>query len=172
MVRNDTMLHMLVGKIGAGKSTLAAQLGRAPKTVVVSEDEWLSILFGEQMHSVADYVRCSARLRTALEPHLIALLTSGLSVVLDFPANTPEIRTWMRKLFEKADCAHRLHYLDLPDDICRVRMHRRYADGGHAFAVTDEQFDRITSHFVPPSRDEGFQVVVYRDDGGEAPVPH
>lgn len=161
MSEGETTLHLLVGKICAGKSTLAAELGQAPGTVVVSEDAWLSALFGDEMRTVADYVRCSAKLRVAMEPHLIALLRAGLSVVLDFPANTPATRVWMRGLFEKAGCRHRLHFLDVPDEVCKLRLQRRNADGTHAFTVSDEEFDRILSHFVAPGDDEGFEIVVY-----------
>ncbi len=155
-------LHLLVGKIASGKSTLAAELGQAPATVIVSEDQLLAALFKDELNSVGDYVRCSARLRTAMEPHLIALLQSGLSVVLDFPANTIAMRTWLRGLLGKADCAHQLHFLDVPDHVCRDRLHKRNAAGSHAFAATDEQFDLITREFVAPTAEEGFQLVVYR----------
>ena len=162
MPENKATLHLLVGKIAAGKSTLAADLGQAPGTIVVSEDQWLAALFAEELRSVDDYVRCSARLREGMAPHLISLLRADVSVVLDFPANTLAARAWMRGLIEQAGCAHKLHYLDLPEEICRSRLHARNAGGGHAFAATDEQFDRITSHFVAPSADEGFDIVVYR----------
>ncbi|HYD14111.1 MAG TPA: AAA family ATPase [Allosphingosinicella sp.] len=81
-------LHMLCGKIAAGKSSLAAQLGDASLTVVVSEDKWTAPLFGAEMATVADYVRCAAKLRAAMGPHVVDLLRAGVSVVLDFPANT------------------------------------------------------------------------------------
>jgi predicted kinase len=77
-------LHMLCGKIAAGKSTLTADLSRAPSTVVISEDFWLSRLFGPEMKDVADYVRCSRRLREAVGPHIQDLLRIGVSIVLDF----------------------------------------------------------------------------------------
>jgi len=32
-----------------------------------------------------------------------------MSVVLDFPANIPASRAWMRSSFEAADCGHKLH---------------------------------------------------------------
>lgn len=162
MLQNDATLHLLAGKIASGKSTLAAELGRVPRSVVISEDAWLVALFGAEMRSVDDYVRYSARLRAAIAPHVIALLRSGLSVILDFPANTPAVRSWMRELFEQADCAHRLHFLDVPDDVCRARLQRRNSQGGHAFTVSTEEFDRITSHFVAPSKDEGLNVLIHR----------
>ncbi len=50
---------MICGKIAAGKSTLAARLADAPATVLVSEDHWLSRLYGEELKTVADYARYS-----------------------------------------------------------------------------------------------------------------
>jgi predicted kinase len=152
-------LHMLCGKIAAGKSTLTAELTRAPSTVVISEDFWLSRLFGAEMKDVTDYVRCSRRLREAVGPHIRDLLRIGVSVVLDFPANTPSIRTWMRSVFEEAGADHCLHFLDVPDEVCKARLRARNAAGTHDFAASDAQFDLITSYFVPPSEAEGFKVV-------------
>ena len=153
------MLHLLAGKICSGKSTFAADLGRAANTVVISEDEWLSTLFGDEMHEISDYVRYSARLRAIMAPHLTALLRSGVNVVLDFPANTPEMRAWMGTIIKAAQCRHQLHYLVSSDEACRKRLHKRNAGGNHAFSATDEQFDRITSFFVPPASEEGFDII-------------
>lgn len=81
-------LHLLCGKIASGKSTLSETLSASPGTIVISEDRWLTALYASQMQSVADYVHYSAQLRDAMKPHLISLLKAGISVVLDFPANT------------------------------------------------------------------------------------
>lgn len=161
-VQNPT-LHMICGKIAAGKSTLAARLAAAPATVLVSEDYWMSRLYGEELKTVADYVRLSARLRKAMGGHLASLLRAGVSVVLDFPANTIANRQWMRTIFEEAGTAHRLHVLDLPDEICRARLHRRNASGAHEYVVSDAEFDAITRYFQPPTAEEGFETVVYRE---------
>jgi predicted kinase len=152
---------MICGKIAAGKSSLAAKLAAADNTIVISEDHWTSHLFRDQMKSVADYVRVSALLRGAIGPHIVALLRLGVSVVLDFPANTVERRAWMRTLFEEANAGHVLHALDVPDDVCRARLHARNATGDHAFAANDEEFDLITSYFVAPGPDEGFTIIHY-----------
>ncbi|HTU11770.1 MAG TPA: ATP-binding protein [Allosphingosinicella sp.] len=155
-------LHMLCGKICAGKSSLAARLAEAPLTVIVSEDQWLARLFGEEMASVEDYLRFAAKLRTAMAPHLTALLEAGMSVVLDYPANTPANRAWMKGIAEAARAVHRLHWLDVPDDVCRARLRARNAAGDHEFAATDAQFDQITAYFVPPSGAEGLEIVIHR----------
>jgi predicted kinase len=161
-VQNPT-LHMICGKIAAGKSTLAARLAAAPATVLVSEDYWMSRLYEEEVKTVADYARLSARLRKAMGSHLASLLRAGLSIVLDFPANTMANRQWMRTIFEEAGTAHRLHVLDLPDEICRARLHRRNAAGTHEYVVSDTEFEAITRYFQPPTAEEGFEMVVYRE---------
>ena len=96
-------LHLLCGKIAAGKSTLARRLAAAPATVLIGEDQWLSTLFPGEIATLEDYVRCSGRLGEAMSPHVEALLKAGLSVVLDFPANTVRRRKWMRGIFEAAE---------------------------------------------------------------------
>lgn len=152
-------LHMICGKIAAGKSTLAAKLGAANGTLILSEDDWLAALFADQMTTGADYVRCAAKLRAVVAPHVAQLLNTGLSVVLDFPANTVENRTWMRSILDETKASHQLHVLDVPDEVCLARLRARNATGAHAFSATEVQFHRFTSHFAPPTPEEGFQIV-------------
>jgi len=158
-------LHMLCGKIAAGKSTLAARLGSRDGTVLVSEDAWLGALFSDEMTSAPDYLRCSAKLRRAMGPHISSLLNAGISVVLDFPANTVETRDWVRGILGNTTASHRLHLLDVPDEVCLARLRARNARGDHPFAVTDEQFRRFSLHFVAPTPDEGFTIVVHDENG-------
>ncbi|KKB05148.1 AAA family ATPase [Pantoea anthophila] len=159
MTASRATLHLLCGKMASGKSTLAAELGAAPGCVVISEDQWLAALWQDEMQSVADYVRCAAKLRTAMTPHLVALLNAGVSVVLDFPANTRANRDWMRSVIQCSQADHCLHYLDMPDALCLSRLHARNQCGSHVFAATGEQFSLITRYFEPPHEDEGFNLV-------------
>ncbi|QYG06997.1 ATP-binding protein [Janthinobacterium sp. PAMC25594] len=152
-------LHLVCGKIASGKSTLTARLASAPHTVRISEDSLLAQLYPGQIASLADYVACAARLRAAIAPLALQLLRAGVSVVLDFPANTPASRAWMRELFQQAGAPHVLHYLDVPDDACKARLRQRNASGLHPFSTSDAQFDEITRHFVPPAASEGFNLV-------------
>lgn len=155
------VLHLLCGKIAAGKSTLAHQLAQENGAVIISEDAWLAHLFAEEMQDVADYVRCAGKLRNAMTPHLIALLQRGVSVVLDFPANSLSQRQWMKAVIQSAQAEHQLHFLDVPDALCKSRLHMRNAEGSHDFTATDAQFELISSYFTAPGADEGFNVVVH-----------
>ena len=157
------MLHLICGKAGAGKSTLAARLRQEPGTIVLSEDQWLSTLYADQMATLGDYVRCASRLRSVIGPHVAALLQAGLSVVLDFPANTRETRDWMRGILDQSGADHRLHLLDLPDAVCKQRLRARDATGTHPFTISDAQFDQLARHFAPPTADERFTIIRYGD---------
>jgi predicted kinase len=154
-------LYLICGKIAAGKSTLARRLAAHPATLLISEDHWTSNLFADDLKTIEDYGRYSARLRAAIGPHIVDILRQGLSVVLDFPANTVRNRDWMRTLIAQANVAHELHHLDIPDTICRQRLRQRNASGEHPFQVSDAEYDQFTSYFVPPGSGEGFNVVVH-----------
>src|SRR5450830_1227969 len=154
-------LHLVCGKIASGKSTLTRRLAGTPKTVLVSEDDWLSRLFPGEISTLHDYVRCSTRLRGVMGEHVQHLLHAGISVVLDFPANTLETRRWMRSIVENIDAAHCLHYLDISDEECKERLRLRNSDSTHPFKTSEAEFDLITRYFVAPSSQEGFNIVLY-----------
>lgn len=157
-------LHLLSGKIASGKSTLTSKLGSQSGTIVIAEDDWLKALFSDQMTSIADYVRCSALLRGIMGPHVASVLNAGTSVVLDFPANTRETRTWIRSILDRTNAAHQLHVLDVPDAVCIARLHARNAGGEHPFAATEAQFHQISKHYAAPTPDEGFNIVMHKPD--------
>jgi predicted kinase len=164
MPNSRPTLHLLCGKIAAGKSTLARRLAAQPGTVLISEDVWNSTLFPDEIRTIEDYAKYSARVRAAIGPHVVALLKAGLSVVLDFQANTPAIRRWMRTLIDGAGAAHELHFLDLGDEACKRRLHARNAAGEHPYQVSDAEFELFTRYFVPPGEEEGFNVIVHGSD--------
>ncbi|WP_248803642.1 AAA family ATPase [Pseudomonas sp. MWU13-2100] len=155
------ILHLVCGKIGSGKSTLAQRLAVTPSTVLISEDVWLARLYPGEISEIADYVRCATRLRGALAEHLVALLNAGISVVLDFPSNTVASRLWARSVFENAGAAHRLHFLDVGDELCKARLKARNEAGEHPFKATEAEFEVISRYFEAPALEEGFEVVRY-----------
>jgi predicted kinase len=161
MPSNRPVLHLICGNIASGKSTLAARLAKPKDTVLIIEDAWLAHLYAEEMKTLADYVRCASKLRAIMGPHVSTLLTAGLSVVLDFPANTVQTRNWMRGIFQAANAAHQMHVLLVPDEICVARLQARNDGGTHPFAVTTEQFFQVSQHVSTPTPEEGFNILTH-----------
>jgi predicted kinase len=94
---------------------------------------------------------------------VIDVLTAGVSVVLDFPANTVADRQWLRGLADSARVPHCLHYLEVDNATCRARLHARNALAEHEFAASDAEFDLISSYFQVPEVGEELEIVMHRN---------
>lgn len=163
-VSSSPVLHFFCGKAGAGKTTIASRIAQDQRAILLSEDIWLERLFGDQMQTFDDYVRFSGKQKAAVGPLVVDLLSAGLSVVLDFQANTKRGRAWFRSVFEKAGAEHVLHFVDSSDEVCLERIARRNVErpeGSHH--LTEEMFFHISSFFEPPEESEGFNIKVHVD---------
>lgn len=158
-------LIFFCGKMAAGKSTLAKELAARERAVLLEQDQLVERLFPGEIVDIPSYVKYSARLRSAIGPHTLALLAMGTSVVLDFPGNTKKQRAWFRELFEQAGVAHELHLIDAPDALCKRQLRERSKHLPPGTPWTSEaEFDLIMAHFLPPSDDEGFNVIRHDRD--------
>jgi predicted kinase len=153
-------LIFFCGKMAAGKSTLARDLASRENAVLLVQDDFLDTLFPGEITDIPGFVKCSSRLKNALGPHVCALLSKGVSVVLDFPGNTKAQRAWFRELIERANVDHELHFVDASDDLCKSQLRDR-SNGLPAGTpwTTDADFETINAYFQPPSEDEKFNVV-------------
>jgi predicted kinase len=152
-------LHVTCGKMAAGKTTHARRLAADLGAVLVSWDLWLQRLYPEEIAGFDDFLKYSGRLRVAMAPHLAELLAAGLTVVLDFPANTPASRAWVRAIAQSAGTGVVLHFVDTPDERCLeqlARRNRERPEGSMPMSAAD--FAAITALFVPPDPSEGLAI--------------
>ena len=155
-------LFFVCGKMASGKSTLSKELAAREDAVLLGQDELLVTLFPEEIVDLAAFVNCSTRIQEALAPHICSLLSKGVSVVLDFPANTRKQRAWFRQLFERADSEHELHLIVASDDLCKRQLKQRSEQRGLPPGTkwtTEADFDEVTAYFDPPAAEEHFNVV-------------
>jgi predicted kinase len=153
-------LMFLCGKMAAGKSTLARSLAERHQAILFVQDELLEHLFPGEILVFPDFIERSSRLRKALEPHICAILSKGISVVLDFPGNTRAQRAWFRGLIVRAGAQHELHFVDVSDALCKRQLEERsrHLPPGTPW-TTAAEFEAVTLYFQPPSADEAFNVV-------------
>jgi predicted kinase len=155
-------LIFFCGKMAAGKSTLARDLANRENAVLLVQDDFLDALFPGEITDIQGFVKHSSRLKNALTPHICALLSQGISIVLDFPGNTKAQREWFRELIERANVEHELHFIDASDALCKSQLRdRSKALPAGSSWTTDADFEAISAYFQPPSEDEKFHVVLH-----------
>ncbi|GFZ96311.1 cell division protein ZipA [Okeania sp. KiyG1] len=158
----NTTLHFFCGKMAAGKSTLAKHLSEKHNALLLEEDNWLSQLYPEEITDIPGYIKYSSRLKNIMSEHIKLLLSHGISVVLDFPGNTPAQRNWFRGIYEQVNVSHILHFIDASDEICKRQLKERSKDKPNGARFTsEEEFDAITKYFQPPLESEGFNLIRY-----------
>jgi len=157
---NSAKLIFLCGKMAAGKSTLAKDLAVRENAVLLVQDDFLNALFPGEINDIPTFVDRYSRLKNALTPHICALLSNRISVVLDFAAATKTQRVWFRDLLELTHVEHELHFVDAPDVMCKTQLQVRSRGLPPGTRWTTEgDFEAINAYFQPPSEDEKFNVV-------------
>lgn len=153
-------LTFFCGKMGAGKTTQAQEVGRHRRAVILSEDEWLSSLYPDSIKTLQDYVTFASRLKPRMKALTQSILMSGVDVVMDFPANTLEQRRWFKAIVSEINAPHELIYLDQPNAVCLRHIAQRRIEQPHRAATdTEAMFEQMTQYFVAPTPEEGLTII-------------
>ncbi|WP_058307689.1 AAA family ATPase [Gracilibacillus massiliensis] len=155
-------LYFFCGKMGAGKSTKSKQLSIEKHAVLISEDEWLSSLYPNQIATFEDYLKFSAQLKPLVKKHVQNILSVGTDVVMDFPANTQKQRKWFLDMASEINASHQLIFLNLNNEKClRQIAQRRNEQPERGDFDTEEVFNHVTKFFEAPESSEGLNILEF-----------
>ena len=140
--------------MGAGKSTLAALKASEHSAILISEDDWLSQLYAGQVKTVADYKLYSDKLKPVVFELVQQILSSGVSVMLDFPANTQGQRKWLQSISDGINAEHVCYWVDRTDDVCIQQLLKR----GNPHTDTIEMFHAMAQYFTEPCDSERLNI--------------
>lgn len=154
-------LVFFCGKMGSGKSTKSKEIAEDIGAILISEDEWLSAIYPDEIENFDSYIKYSMRIKPLLKSHVQNILISGINVVMDFPANTKKQRQWFKDIFSDYSIPHKLIYIEADDQLCLNQIEQRKLTNPerHKFD-TEEVFHHVTGYFQPPSVDEGFNIEI------------
>ncbi|MDF2946506.1 MAG: cell division protein ZipA [Bacillales bacterium] len=156
-------LYFFCGKMGAGKSTKSNQLAKDKNAVLLSEDEWISSLYPNQVTSFEEYIKYSALLKPLVKKHVQNILSVGTDVVMDFPGNTKRLRKWFLEIASEINANHQLIFLNLSDQQCLSQIvQRRIEQPERAAFDTEAVFIHVTSFFEEPEASEGLNILEFR----------
>jgi len=152
---NTGILIYFCGKMGSGKSTESKRLAVVRSAVLISEDEWLSTLYPDQIKCFEDYLKFSTQLRPLIKAHVQNILRAGANVVMDFPANTKKQRQWFNNLSIEAEAISELIYLKASNTLCLKQIKIRNGEQPlRAKFDTEEMFNHVTKYFEEPEASE------------------
>ncbi|MDD2177683.1 ATP-binding protein [Acidovorax sp. D2M1] len=149
-------IHLVIGPVGAGKSTFVRQLVQQHRAVPLNLDDWMATLFSPDRPDTADvmawYVprtlRCLAQIWKTAE----AVLNAGGDVVLEVGLIQQHQRNaFYARMGPWAD-AMVVYVLDAPRDVRRERVLRRNAEQGTTFSmvVPPHIFELASDLWQPP----------------------
>lgn len=164
MAEKGTLIFFC-GKMGSGKSTKSQEIATEMGAILLSEDEWLSAIYPDEINDFSDYIKYSSRLKNLLKDHVKTILNAGLSVVMDFPGNTAKQREWFKEIYSEDNIPHTLVYLEASDHLCLQQiMQRRKSHPERANFDTEEVFHQVNRYFEPPAKNEGFNIDVISNE--------
>jgi predicted kinase len=157
---NHGHIHLIIGPVGAGKSTLARTLSERHRAAPLILDDWMAQLYGADERPatgrIAWYLERRDRCLEQIWRVTTRLCEVGTNVVLEIGLI---VRREREAFYGRVDAAaHDLHVyvLDAPRDVRRERVMRRNEDRGPTFAqvVPLEMFELASDMWEPPGDDE------------------
>jgi len=112
--------------------------------------------YDPKMHSFDWLIERTERCNTQIRQIAELLIKQGINIILDFGFADVESRKFYREWPASHGANVSVHFLDIPVEERRKRLHKRNEERGETFMfeVTDEMFDYVESMFVPPSEEE------------------
>jgi len=167
-------IHLVVGPVGAGKSTFALELCRKHGALRFNLDEWMADLFRPDRPETALvewYVERAARCVDQIWQLTARAIDAGTNVVLEIGLIRRRDR---ERFYSRVDAAgHELvvYALDAPREVRRERVERRNREKGETFSmvVPPQVFEMASDMWEPPDDTECSVRDVRRLDGCEGP---
>lgn len=153
-------IHLLIGPVGAGKSTLGLQLSQERRAVRLTLDEWMTALYGEDARPsegrIQWYMERTQRCLDLIWQLTRRLMEAGTEVVLEVGLIQREPRTSFYFRIDAEAYPHTVYVVDADRDIRRQRVLERNRQKGDTFSVEvpAEFFELASDLWEPPGADE------------------
>lgn len=157
--RRAGSLHLLIGPVGAGKTTYGRRQAAQAGAVFLDLDTWMVRLFGEdsrpQENVIAWYLERRERVRELLWDLTLDMVRCGLEIFLELGLVTAAERETYYERAHAEDLPLRVYLIDAPRDLRRQRVaQRNHAPGEFTQLVPPEHFERASDLWQSPSEAE------------------
>lgn len=153
-------LHLIIGPVGAGKSTFALGLCREHRAVRLTLDEWMARLFGQDERPATGrlewYVERRDRCIEQLWQLTKQLIRVDTNVVLEPGLIQQREREEFYARVDQEGMGLTVYVIDAPRELRRERVQRRNEERGETFSmeVPPYFFELASDMWEPPQEDE------------------
>ena len=147
---------LICGKVGSGKTYYAKNLLKSGNAVLLSIDEIMLSLFGNDAGDKHSFY--AERTQKYLFAKSLEILSSGIDVILDWGFWRREKRDEAREFYSSAGYSCEMYYISVSERDWRrnlaVRNASFDADNPTAYYIDDDIAKVFASRFEPPAEDE------------------
>lgn len=151
--------HLIIGFIGAGKTTFAKKLEVETGAVRFTKDEWMVRLFGNKPFD-EKFDEYDKRMTSLTTDMALRCLKAGLSIILDDGFWTKEQRNQVKKEVAALGGVPKFYYLATPLETMKARtLERSRKSTNDSFIISEEQFDHYWKFFEAPDDEEEYLMI-------------
>ncbi len=159
MNNKQSIVYLICGFIGAGKTTFAKKLEEKTGAVRIVKDEWSIRLIGNDP-TIDGYAQWDRKIIELSRDVAFYLVGKGIDVIMDEGFWEKETRDEMRRRIDAIGAKAVMYYLDTPIETIRERVVGRNIDiTKESFKISREMLDNYLTQWQPPEEDEKFILV-------------
>jgi len=153
-------IHLVIGPVGAGKSTFVRSLTDRGHAIPLVLDDWMTTLYGDDERPadgrMAWYMARTQRCLDQIWKTTEAVLATGVDVVLEVGLIQRAARQSFYGRVDAGACELVVHVVDADRDRRRKRVMRRNESRGPTYSmhVSAEIFELASDLWQPPGADE------------------
>lgn len=149
-------LHIIIGPVGAGKSTFARNAAARKSAIFLDLDAWMVRLYGQDVRPsenvVGWYLERRERVRKLLWDTTLDVIATGTDVLLETGLVSLAEREAFYAKAQDEDIALTVYCVDAPRDVRREHVVKRNASTGeHTQIVPMDFFERASDAWDAPS---------------------
>ena len=155
-MKRESVVYLICGFIGAGKTTFAKKLEEETGAVRITKDEWSIRLIGNDP-TIDGYAQWDQKIIGLSRDFAFYLAEKGIDVIMDEGFWAKEEREELKRRIHAVGVKAVMYYVETPIEMIWERVAgRNNFLTKDSFKISREMLDNYLRYWQPPSEDEDF----------------